>query len=273
MTLITCRIALAFEERFFMSYYKSRIAAIVFSLFVHVLFFETSAVDVLKFFSDEYHFRFQADKYSAWLGIVGGLAMKKISEHMTWAYGTTHRSGVAWGQRIGGLALIVLWYASFGKIADKYTYNPYHPYIFVFPLIGWLMIRNSSRYLTECHSTFLEFLGRNTLETYVLQFHLFMNHQVQYIPIVVPNSGPTGPLQLRVLNMLVCGFIFVAFAVWARNITVKTQTTVTELVTNIKKKCTATPEYDGVEQDEEESSPMVSDIKTGDVELTHAGNK
>lgn len=253
MTLITCRLALFFEEKFSMSYYKSRIAAVMFSLLVHVLFFETPAVDILKIFSDEIHFRFQADKYSAWMGIVFGLAMKKISEYMSWAYGgTTPRTDVAWRQRIGGVALIALWYFSFGHISDKYSYNPAHPYIFVVPLMGWLMIRNSSKYLSECHSTFLEFLGRNTLETYVLQFHLFMNHQVQFIPIVVPNSGPDGPVVNRILNMLLCGFIFVGFAVWARKITVSTQMTVMELVANIKKKFTG--EYTEVQRDEEEAN-------------------
>jgi hypothetical protein len=33
------------------------------------------------------------------------------------------------------------------------------------------MIRNSSKYLCELHSEALEFFGKITLETYVLQFH------------------------------------------------------------------------------------------------------
>merc|ERR1712071_538330 len=92
------------------------------------------------------------------------------------------------------------------------------------------MLRNSSKCLTECHSTFLEFLGKNTLETYVLQFHLFMNHQVQHIPIVIPGSGPDGSSTLKLLNMLLCGCVFVTAAVMARHVTVSTQTTVCEFI-------------------------------------------
>jgi hypothetical protein len=256
MTLVTCRLAFMLEERFQMTYYKSRFAAIGISLLVHVLFYETKAVDSLLFFSKEIHFRFQADKYSAWLGIVSGLAMKEISTYMSWAYGSISRPMVAWSQRIAGVGLIALWYFSYGYLSDKYQYNPMHPYIFIVPLVGWLMIRNSSKYLTECHSTFLEFLGKNTLETYVLQFHLFMNHQVQHIPIVVPGSGPDGHMALQIANMLVCGTIFVSFAVWARKITVSTQTVVVELTTILKKRFLGDDKSDLV--DTEEGQPMVS---------------
>jgi hypothetical protein len=106
----------------------------------------------------------------------------------------------------------------------------------------------------------LEFLGKNTLETYVLQFHLFMNHKVQEIPIVIPGSGPDGHVMLKVLNMLLCGTIFVAVAVLARKVTVSTQNTVTELVTVIRKRVSSngeTDEDDDDEGDQEMMKPMV----------------
>ena len=86
---------------------------------------------------------------------------------------------------------------------------------------------------TQCSykiSTFLEFLGRNTLETYVLQFHLFMNHSVQHIPVIIPGSESDGNIYLKTANMLLCGIVFVAVAVQARKITVSTQTSVTNVV-------------------------------------------
>ena len=234
MTLLTCYLAFRLENNG-MTYWKSRTVAISVSFLCHVAFFETPAVDSLKFFSDEMHFRFQADKYSAWVGIVCGALMKKASEYMSWAYGNDHKTGVAWTQRFLGIGLICLWYYGFGYVGEKTVYNPLHPYIFIIPLLGWLMIRNSSRYLTECHSTFLEFLGRNTLETYVLQFHLFMNHQVQHIPVIIPGSDADGHIVIKTLNMLLCGCIFVYTAIWARRVTVTTQTTATELVAILNK--------------------------------------
>ena len=133
-------------------------------------------------------------------------------------------------QIIIGVTLILLWWMLFGHMSDKFTYNPIHPFIFWLPVFGWLMIRNSSKYLTEVHSTALEFFGKITLETYVLQFHVFMCRNVQHIPIVLPNSGPDGNPIMKFLNMALTGVGFVALAYWARKITVTTQTTVTDLV-------------------------------------------
>lgn len=226
VTYLTCLLAVRLQERGNMSYMKSRVLAIAFCFLVHIAFFETKAVNFLLLFSKELHFRFQADKYSAVLGIASGLCMNKASEYMAWAYGNTHRKGVQACQCIIGAGLIYLWYTTFGHIDDKLLYNPFHPYIFIFPLLGWLMLRNSHRYLCEHHCAFLEFLGRNTLETYVLQFHLFMNHSVQHIPVVIPGSDEHGHIVLRTLNMILCGTIFMYVAIWARKVTVSTQMTV-----------------------------------------------
>lgn len=237
VTMITCFIGLQFERTLGMSYWKSRIAAVLLSFLVHVCFYETSAVELLKLFSEEYYFRFQADKYSAWLGMVGGLLWGKVGEYMNWAHGFENeqrRQMASIVQCIVGVALIAFWYIFFGSISDKYTYNPIHPYVFVFAVIGWLMVRNCTRYLTECHSTLLEFLGRNTLETYVLQFHLFMCHNVQYIPVVIPGSDKDGSAAMKFLNMLLCGCVFLSMAVWARKITVSTQLSVVDLVKHIR---------------------------------------
>lgn len=253
ITMATCWLSIQLESLGRMGYWKSRSLAIFLCLLAHIAFYETSAVDILKVFSDEIHLRFQIDKYSAWVGILCGLLMSKATEYMTWAYGSETRVLAQWTQRFIGVGLIAFWYYGFGYITDKKTYNPIHPYVFFFPVMGWLMIRNSSRYLTEYHSTFLEFLGRNTLETYVLQFHLFMNHSVQYIPIIIPGSGADGPTILKILNMSVCAIVFVYFAIHARNITVSTQNTVVELVTVLRK-----PKVESIESDEETQNMVVN---------------
>ena len=51
---------------------------------------------------------------------------------------------------------------------------------------------------------------------------------------MVPGSGPNGPAILKFLNMLLTGTIFVTTAYFARQGTVTTQTTVTELMSTLR---------------------------------------
>lgn len=236
ITMATCYVA-KLLGRWIPDRDRSNMVAIGLCLLAHNLFYETPAVEFLKLFSDEYYFRFQADKYSAWVGILSGFLWHYFQRYMNWAHGDDTEGEDApkkrlarWAQRMGGVGLMAAWYCLFGFITDKYTYNPIHPYVFWLPVVGWLMVRNSSKYLTELHSTAMEFFGRITLETYVLQFHVFMCRDVQYIPIVIPGSGPDGHIVVKTMNMLVCGTGFVALAFWARKVTVTTQNTVTDLV-------------------------------------------
>lgn len=237
ITMANCFISRQLELKFGMGYWGSRLAGVFICLLAHILFYETNMKDVLLYLgqpdSHEYHFRFQSDKYSAWLGILCGMMWKKFTEVASSWYGNGDvlNTSKSWAQRAAGVSMIAVWYMMFGSISDKFVYNPIHPYVFWIPLGGWLLIRNSSKYLCELHSTALEFFGRITLETYVLQFHLFMCQNVQHIPIVIPGSGGADAnIILKTANMLLCGVVFVAVALWARKVTVTTQMTLVELM-------------------------------------------
>ena len=255
ITMATCYVAFLLKKNFGCGYWSANGLALLLCAIVHVLFYETYVSGCLGLFDGlretclkegewdntcdystcpvpyEYYFRFNSDKYSALVGIASGLLWGKFREYMNWAYGKAPAQLTAmWTQRIVGVGLIFLWFNLFGYMQKRQEYNVFHPYVFWLPVAGWLMVRNSSRYLTELHSTALEFLGRITLETYVLQFHVFMCQKVQHIPILIPGADANGPILLKTLNMLLCGSIFVPLALWARTATVTTQTTVVELL-------------------------------------------
>lgn len=238
VTMFTCYLAKLMETCTSWSSNRRNAFAIFVCFVVHAIFYETDVKECLRFFSDEYFFRFQVDKYSAVVGILSGFFWGRFKEYMNWCYGSTSEMSTLqkrsmWYQRAGGVALIGIWWFVWGSISDKHVYNPIHSYVFWMPVAGYLMVRNSSKYLTEIHSQALEFMGRITLETYVLQFHVFMCNKVQNIPIVIPGSGDGGDATLRFLNMLLCGVGFVALAYWARQLTVSTQNTITELVADL----------------------------------------
>lgn len=281
--------------------FKANAAAIGISLLVHVVFFETSLHEmVLGAISKEYVFRFSTDKYSAWFGVLSGFFWSRFQAYMQWCYGEesnndndTPESPPASPQaktsklqqpkkqqamqiqRGAGAALMLVWYFGFGSESDKHLYNPKHPFVFWMPVAGWLMLRNSSKYLTELHSTALEFLGRITLETYVLQFHVFMCRDVQHIPVIVPGSGADGFFVMKFANMLLTGVGFVALSWYARRATVTTQNAITELVTDVRKKHFGANESTeegpmktkptlGIIEDQEEKTPLNSPTTAAD---------
>lgn len=239
ITMFTCLFAKMLGTWYNYPSEKRNLIAIATCFAVHVVFYETPIVNSLNaIFGYEIFFRFSSDKYSAVVGILSGYCWGYFKKYMQWCHIPANEDGsysreqtnAMWIQRLLGPTLIFIWYFFVGYIPDKTVYNPYHPYVFILPIAGWLLLRNSSKYLTEVHSTALEFFGKITLETYVLQFHVFMNVNVQHIPVVIPGATADGPWILKTLNMLLTGVGFVALAYWARKITVTTQTTVTELV-------------------------------------------
>jgi hypothetical protein len=82
ITMMTCYIAHVLDRQgYSWGPTGSRILAITLMACFHIVFFETNLVQILQWvFGKEISFRFQADKYSAWLGIFSAFFMKRITE-------------------------------------------------------------------------------------------------------------------------------------------------------------------------------------------------
>jgi hypothetical protein len=57
---------------------------------------------------------------------------------------------------------------------DKFAYNVWHPYISCIPILAYVILRNSSQTLRNYHSPVFAWLGRCSLETFTLQFHIWL---------------------------------------------------------------------------------------------------
>lgn len=57
---------------------------------------------------------------------------------------------------------------------DKEDYNWWQPYISFIPILSFVVLRNSHDLLRKYHCTALAWLGRCSLETYVLQYHIWL---------------------------------------------------------------------------------------------------
>jgi hypothetical protein len=92
VTMATAYVAKLLEP-FIKATPQRNLTAIGISLMAHILFYETPAVNFLKLFSNEIFFRFQADKYSTWFGILAGFGwtyVKKVCSYLARKNGTTN---------------------------------------------------------------------------------------------------------------------------------------------------------------------------------------
>lgn len=58
---------------------------------------------------------------------------------------------------------------------DKFKYNDKHFYVSILPILGYVLARNVSTYLRKHCMFFFTWFGKVTLETYILQFHLWLS--------------------------------------------------------------------------------------------------
>lgn len=172
------------------------------------LVFETGALAHVA--DHEVVFRFGLDRYSAWWGMVCAYVFPRIKNRAT----TVDES---MGLVALGILMIVGWYTLCGQWTDKVAYNRVHPYVMIVPILGYLCIRNCHAYVRERHSAFAAWFGLITLETYVLQFHVFMCRNVQHILVLV-SSYPT-------LNMVLVASVFITMSVLCKELTVAVRKT------------------------------------------------
>ena len=120
---------------------------------------------------------------------------------------------------VGGLwaGATYWWYHNIYTL-PKYEFNAAHSYWFWIPVLAYIYFRNLTPLLRSYHSSLLNWGGKITLETYLLQFHVFMRaHQ---------DGAPWKPEQLLALlpnyplcNLLLTGVLFVICAKLAFNAT------------------------------------------------------
>lgn len=75
---------------------------------------------------------------------------------------------------IGSLTALLLYTTFMIRTTDKYAYNAIHPYISPLPILAFLIFRNATPTLRNHHSRAFAWLGRCSLETFTLQFHIWL---------------------------------------------------------------------------------------------------
>lgn len=120
----------------------------------------------------EWSFRVTLDLWIVYAGMFAALAYIKIrdarlTEHPYWTH--AHRAAVS----VGGMLLVWFFIFELGQ-ESKFTYNAWHPYIAWAPVLGFIALRNASSVLRSSTSRAFAFIGRCSLETFVIQYHYWL---------------------------------------------------------------------------------------------------
>lgn len=127
----------------------------------------------------EYKFRISLDFYVPYVGMIVALVVALAKEQRE---GSEWLHIVRWRNKqylwlVAGLAAIVYFVSvSFLSIGrhGKERFNSYHPLLSCIPILAYVVLRNATPSLRNHYSRFFAWFGRHSLETFVLQYHIWL---------------------------------------------------------------------------------------------------
>ena len=142
------------------------------SAHLETLFGLLEAVCNVHWDAREWCFRVNLDILIVYFGMLTSVAYGKSRE-----YRFTNHPNWTWIHR-GSLALSgagLFWFFLFELIQkDKYAYNLMHPFVSVVPVVSFVLLRNATPVLRANSSKFFAFIGTFSLETFILQYHMWL---------------------------------------------------------------------------------------------------
>ena len=112
---------------------------------------------------------------------------------------------------IATLALGTVWYTYFmGQ--NKFVYNKHHCYSSLVPILVYVFLRNVLSVLRRNHINLFSYIGKMTLETYLSQFHVYLQSNAKYLIGYVPGY--------RLVNFTLATIIYLCISKTLFNITV-----------------------------------------------------
>lgn len=121
---------------------------------------------------NEWRFRVSLDMWIVFFGMAVAITVNRAKEN---SYTSTQWWASARKYAIVASVIGLTFYLLFETTReDKYEYNAYHPYISFIPILSFITLRNSTPKLRNTYSRVFSWLGRCSLETFTLQYHIWM---------------------------------------------------------------------------------------------------
>ncbi|KAK9374142.1 10 TM acyl transferase domain found in Cas1p-domain-containing protein [Lipomyces chichibuensis] len=218
----------------------------------------------------EWRFRVILDIWIVYIGMLGAILAIKIQEYKFLSHPSWPTVRV--GALAGSVLALFLYRVLMSIWGSKQDYNAFHPYISVLPIVGFLFLRNATHTLRNVYSTAFAWVGACSLETFTLQFHIWMAADTHGILEVISSRH-------RILNLLITTPLFL----YISSVTADATGKLTNALINGMKKPAPKPAPEppmtvllpvtetGV-NDEKDSLPQVSSLQVEDEQKDASGD-
>jgi hypothetical protein len=152
----------------------------------------------------EWEFRLGLDGFIVYIGMLAGIASV---QNKLYNIVLTQMKGLA---GYVGFAAISFYYAMALVFIppEKQSYNAFHPFLSFVPILGFIALRNISPSSRLWYSRSMAWLGRCSLETFTLQFHIFLAADTKGVLLLDIFSGGDGSFFDRVRDLIVIVPVF-----------------------------------------------------------------
>ena len=146
----------------------------------------------------EWHFRTYLDHYSTLYGIVFAIHIPQLIQWFKEVESFPPlKQHIVKLVMASYLLIILYWWCENCLTLDKFDYNAIHPYTTFIPIFIYLFLRNLYPTWRNYHSEMCRIFGTITLESYLLQYHLFLSGHAKTLLFYVQYS------QYNLVNLIV----------------------------------------------------------------------
>lgn len=157
----------------------------------------------------EWMFRYGLDRYIVFIGMAIAYATILGKDYIASISEDKFRRILKYAWPIGSVLALIYFVYEFRT--DKFSYNAAQPFISFIPICVYIVLRNISESARKNTSWFYCFFGRISLETFIVQFHLWLALDTKGLLVVVPQSWFT--------NFIITSYLFVYISNLLANVT------------------------------------------------------
>ncbi|KAI1624270.1 10 TM acyl transferase domain found in Cas1p-domain-containing protein [Exophiala viscosa] len=168
----------------------------------------------------EFVFRFSLDAYIAYLGMVLAFFYSRFGATRGSASFDLFRGPFMPTTIVVLIAACnLVGYTLFcGRVSDKHHYNRWHPFISPLPVMAFVVLRNSTSRISRSHSRLFAWFGRCSLETFVLQYHIWLGADTHGLlrfgmaEILLYRYGVKGTYWWNMLDTFIVSVVFLGLS-------------------------------------------------------------